>query len=362
MFRMLSREIVRNFKIYFILGFIFMSLATYSRVIFTELYELELLGSTRINFGTIVKFASLMIFLGSFGLALLSSLVDILFLKKLLLNTSPKIVLIIGIPMQTLTIILTLLFLDFIFIHTVPFFYNGPLRAFEPSEIVIIAVHLIVATGMSRVLIEIDHKLGPGNLWKMLSGRFFKPREEERIFMFIDLKSSTSFAEKIGHLEYSRFLQNCYQDFSIVDRYRADIYQYVGDEVVVSWNPKKGTKNDNFLKAFFAFTDLLKKKTDYYQKEYGITPFFKAGANIGPVIITEVGDIKREITYHGDTLNTAARIQEKCNELNAQLLISEPLYKLIKNKEAYRIDDVGTIHLKGKGKDVRLYRVAQLNH
>jgi len=106
----------------------------------------------------------------------------------------------------------------------------------------------------------------------------------------------------------------------------------------------------------------LKIKADYYQKEYGIVPYFKAGANIGPVIITEVGDIKREITYQGDTLNTAARIQEKCNDLDAQLLIPESLYQLVTNKKDYQIDDVGTIHLKGKNNDVRLYRVAQLGN
>lgn len=338
-----------------------MSLSGYSRYFFSALYSLDPLAYSTVSVADILKFAFMMIFLGSFGLALLSSMFDVLILKKLLINTSPKIALSIGIPAQALMIILIVHILDFVYYYTLPWIYYGPVSPNELTENMFLIVHLIVAVSISKVFIEIDRKLGPGNLWKMLSGKFIKPREEERIFMFIDLKSSTSFAEKIGHLEYSRFLQNCYQDFSIVDRYRADIYQYVGDEVVVSWNPKKGTDNDNFLKAFFAFTDLLKKKTDYYQKEYGITPYFKAGANIGPVIITEVGDIKREITYHGDTLNTAARIQEKCNELNAPLLISEPLFKLIKNKAAYKIDDVGTIHLKGKGKDVRLYRVAQLN-
>lgn len=359
---MLSREIIRNFKIYFLLGAIFMALSAYSRFYFSEMYRIEPLGISSIDLLDILKFVFLMIFLGSFGLALLSSMFDVLILKKLLKNTSPKIALSIGIPAQALMIILIVQVLDFIYVTTLPLIYEGPVEPTGPSENMFLIIHLIVAVGMSKVLIEIDRKLGPGNLWKMLTGKFFKPREEERIFMFIDLQSSTSIAERIGHLEYSKFLQSCFQDFSIVDHYRADIYQYVGDEVVVSWSPNKGVKNDNFLKAFFAFTDLLKRKREHYQKEYGISPYFKAGANIGPVIITEVGDIKREITYHGDTLNTAARIQEKCNDLKAQLLISESLYKLVNNKDAYQIDDVGTIHLKGKGKNVRLYRVAQLDN
>jgi len=184
----------------------------------------------------------MMIFLGSFGLALISSMFDILFLKKLLINTSPKTALIIGIPAQAIMIIVIMQFLGFVYIKTLPWVYNGTVSSLESPEIVFVVVHSIVAVGLSKILIEIDCKLGPGNLWKMLSGRFFKSREEERIFMFIDLQSSTTIAEKIGHLEYSKLLQNCFQDFSIVDQFRADIYQYVGDEVVVSWSPKRGSK------------------------------------------------------------------------------------------------------------------------
>jgi len=32
-------------------------------------------------------------------------------------------------------------------------------------------------------------------------------------------------------------------------------------------------------------------------------------------VVAEVGEIKTEIAYHGDTINTAARIQEQCNVL-----------------------------------------------
>ncbi|MBI0400748.1 adenylate/guanylate cyclase domain-containing protein [Cyclobacterium marinum] len=358
---MLSREIVRNFKIYFIVGFIFTTFSAYSRLILSEMYGIEVLGHPSVSFHVKMRFALLIIFLGSFGLALLSSIFDILIIKRLLTNNSLKIALIIGIPTQAIMIVLIVQFINFLYEHAILYVFGEPAIPLDVAEIVFGVIHLIMAVSLSKLLIAIDRKLGPGNLWKMLSGRFFKPREEERIFMFVDLKNSTPIAEKIGHLEYSRLLQDCFQDFSIVDRYRADIYQYVGDEVVVSWTLKKGLKNDNFLKAFFAFTDLLNKKSNYYQKKYGIDPFFKAGANVGPVIISEVGDIKKEITYHGDTLNTAARIQEKCNDLSAQLLISEPLYRLIEKKEAYQIDDVGSIHLKGKKKYVRLYRVAQIN-
>ena len=194
----------------------------------------------------------------------------------------------------------------------------------------------------------------------MLTGKFYRPREEERIFMFIDLQDSTPIAEKLGHIEFSNLLKDCFYDFAIVDDYRAEIYQYVGDEVVISWPLNQGFKNDNFLKAFFAFDGLLSKRVEYYEKQYGVKPYFKSGANMGPVVVTEVGEIKREITYHGDTLNTAARIQGMCNELKSQMLIPEGLYEKVKDTPVFTFEDLGSTRLKGKEKEVRLFKVTQV--
>jgi len=59
--------------------------------------------------------------------------------------------------------------------------------------------------------------------------------------MFIDLNDSTTIAEKIGDIEYNKFLNNFFYDItdSIIENY-GRIYRYVGDEVVVSWKLKKG--------------------------------------------------------------------------------------------------------------------------
>jgi adenylate cyclase len=356
---MLFREGLRHFKIYFVVGFIFMALAVSSRMILAVVYGISDPGYETIQAFGELEFSFLMTFLSAFLLALLSSLLDIIVLKRLVKTKSLGIALLIGFLAQAAMVILVVrLMLRFYG----QFMSSLSTEAVPPPkflDILFILVYLIAAVALSKLLIEIDRKLGPGNLWKVLSGKFFKPREEERIFMFIDMRGSTTIAEKLGHLEFSKLIRDVFRDFSIVDRYRTDIYQYVGDEVVVSWSPKNGFKNDNFLKAFFAFSNLLKNKSEYYQKNYGMDPYFKAGANFGPVIITEVGDIKREITYHGDTLNTAARIQGMCNDLEAQMLIPESVYELVKDTAGFQIDDVGCIALKGKQKEVRLYRVTQ---
>ena len=54
--------------------------------------------------------------------------------------------------------------------------------------------------------------------------------------MFIDLKDSTPIAEKLGHKDYFRFIRDFIYFISIaLIEYNGRIYQYVGDEIVVSW-------------------------------------------------------------------------------------------------------------------------------
>lgn len=205
---------------------------------------------------------------------------------------------------------------------------------------------------------QIDKKFGPGNLWRMLKGEFYDPKEDERIFMFLDLKSSTAIAERLGHIKYSRLLQDCFQDLSIVEMYDAEIYQYVGDEVVLTWDKETGLANSNCLRAYFDFKNTLKSRTEYYLAQYGIVPEFKAGLNIGKIIVAEVGEIKREIAYHGDAINTAARIQGQCNELGQSLLISESLQDRLQLDTEFSCQYVGDILLKGKSQKVNIFSVS----
>ncbi|WP_219011061.1 hypothetical protein [Aquimarina litoralis] len=47
--------------------------------------------------------------------------------------------------------------------------------------------------------------------------------------MFLDLNSSTSIAEKIGHMKYSQLIQDCFDQLDMTEDFGAEIYQYVGD-------------------------------------------------------------------------------------------------------------------------------------
>jgi len=209
------------------------------------------------------------------------------------------------------------------------------------------------------VILLVNDKYGPGVFAAFLLGKYFHPKKEERIFMFLDLRASTAIAEKLGEDRYFNFLKDVFEHATPSILYsKGEIYQYVGDEIVISWKTHKGTENANCIRCFFDIQRSLNDKADYYQEKYGVLPEFKAGLHYGYVMAGEIGVVKREIAFSGDVLNTAARIQSKCNELGVNILLSKFLLdKLNLQPDAYTPTMMGDIVLRGKEQSLALFTV-----
>jgi len=209
-------------------------------------------------------------------------------------------------------------------------------------------------------IVQINRKLGPGNLINLITGKYHKPRDECRIFLFLDLKDSTTIAENLGHNTYSKLLRNCYHDLTdIVIQYHADIYQYVGDEVVLSWKVKEDSQPLNCIGMYFAYEKKLNERQKFYLQKYNTKPEFKGGMDMGVVTVAEIGDIKREIAYHGDVLNTASRIQDQCKLLDKNLLISENVEEKLAKLNGFKKELIGDVNLRGKVNALKIYSLEQ---
>ena len=209
------------------------------------------------------------------------------------------------------------------------------------------------------VILQVRDKYGPGTFTAFLLGKYFRPKREERIFMFLDLRSSTTIAERLGEELYFDFLKNVFQHATpAIINAKGEIYQYVGDEIVISWKMKNGMENANCVRCFFDIQLDLRRRAAYYQETYGVTPEFKAGLHYGHVMAGEVGVVKRDIAFSGDVLNTAARIQAKCNELGVNILLSKFLLdKLSLPPHSFEPKKIGDMLLRGKQEKVVLYTV-----
>ena len=209
---------------------------------------------------------------------------------------------------------------------------------------------------VTQFMLQVNDKFGPGNLWKIFRGKYHTPKEELRVFMFLDLKSSTTIAENLGHQQYYHFLNAFYALISdpIINRY-GEIYQYVGDEVVVSWTAQKAIKNLNCLHCFFDIKSMIDRNQDIFLKNYGLVPEFKAGIHFGPITVGEIGIFKRDIVFTGDVLNTTSRIQSACNSYPVDILVSENTLALFDNLRPFEATFLDKIELRGKEKKINVF-------
>jgi len=208
--------------------------------------------------------------------------------------------------------------------------------------------------------VHLDRLLGPGVLLGYVTGRYHHPRREHRIFMFLDLKGSTELADGMAADRYFEFMHRYFAEMSepILET-NADIYQYVGDEVVLTWQMKSGLEEASCVRVFFLIQEQIRAHRDQFLTDYGVVPDFKAGVHAGEVIVAQIGEVKSEIVYNGDVLNTTARIQALCNELGHKLLVSTSLVSALSLDGDYVVEDLGAVPLRGKEEAVELCGITQ---
>jgi len=214
---------------------------------------------------------------------------------------------------------------------------------------------------LTLIFMLVSDKYGPGVFVSMLKGEYFQPRRQERVIMFLDLNSSTAIAEMLGEHTYFSFLKDTIKFITpVILKYQGEIYQYVGDEIVISW--KIDSKRQNSINCFLCFLEIqrkLKEVKEYYNGRYGLQPIFKAGIHYGIVMIGEIGVVKREIAHSGDTMNTAARIRSKCTEFKVNILFSESLLKFLKTSpDQFSINKLGSLTLRGKKNPLKLFTLS----
>jgi len=209
--------------------------------------------------------------------------------------------------------------------------------------------------------IQISNLHGKGVLWKYITGRYHKPTEVEHIFLFVDLRSSTTLAEKLGNKQFSSFLRDLFYDVSEgIVLSKGQVYSYVGDGLIVTWPWKDGIKNANCARCLFYIQNTLKQLESTYLERYGHAPKLKAGLHGGKAIVTWVGEIKREIVFHGDVLNTTSRLEGECNRLEQSLLISEELLNHLSLPANIKATYQDEITLRGKQRAIKIFSLEQM--
>lgn len=207
---------------------------------------------------------------------------------------------------------------------------------------------------ITQLLIELNEKYSPGVFIDILLGKYLEPKIETRIVMFMDLKDSTPIAEKLGSQRYFRFIREfIYQVSNALIENNGRIYQYVGDEIVVSWLYSRANVS-KAIKALVQARRNLNRQRNEFERLYGFTPEFRAGVHIGIVTVGEIGVIKKDLAMSGDTMNTAARIRTCCSDVDQKYIASKDFVDR-SDLDASQLVNLGMVELKGKAHEMELY-------
>jgi adenylate cyclase len=205
-------------------------------------------------------------------------------------------------------------------------------------------------------LLEVDGLLGQNVLLSFVTGRYYRPRVEQRIFLIIDLKGSTATAERLGEVDFHRLLSRFVNDLTgpIVTQ-KGQIHKYVGDEVIATWPLAQGLKDARCLRACFGAIERLADLGPSYEREFGQRVDFRAGLHCGPVVVGEMGTVKKEIALIGDTMNTAARIVDACRASGEPVIASAALLHQLAIPTGIAARALEPIRLRGKKSPVELF-------
>jgi adenylate cyclase len=333
------------------------------------LIEVGLLGNaaTYPTTGNQYDFKSNLIFfnLGGFIMGITQGWLEVVWLKK---RFEQKALWVKVISKTLIYLTLIIFFLLVLTLITSAFGSNNgqfPEAAFEDVKRFVgdfafwsVVIYIAVILNFALFFSEIKEYIGSRLLYNFILGRYHHPNQEIRIFMFLDMKSSTTIAENMGHAQYFQLIKAYYADMTnpILET-DGEIFQYVGDEIVVSWPEKKGLHKSNCIECFRKIENELLKKSHSYMTKFGLVPSFKAGFHIGEVTTGEIGIIKKDIIYTGDVLNTTARIQAECNTYNTKVLISNDLLKKLPKENKFSFTNIEKLSLRGKSEEIKIYSV-----
>lgn len=237
------------------------------------------------------------------------------------------------------------------FREVLTYFSLETLRDYTVAMIVFVFIYLFVR--MRRII-------GGRVLTNILLGRYDPPAYEDNVFMFLDLADSTRLAEELGDLKFQALVSRFFFDIdeAILD-HAGEPHRYVGDEVVVVWPLDDGVKDAMYIRCFFAIVDIIEENAKSYAQLFGVVPSFRAGFHGGTVVAAKCGDSRQEISYFGDTVNTAARVQELCKQTGHTVVVSGDLMSRIDLPPELKKMSLGRFAMRGKQKEMEVFSVGR---
>ncbi len=214
-------------------------------------------------------------------------------------------------------------------------------------------VFSVVCLIVFNLALAIASLIGGRTFLNFISGRYHNPIQESRFVLFVDIAGSTGLAEKLGGVGFHRFLDRTFRVLNMaVEDYRGEVLDYVGDEIIVTWTERLGAVDCRPLRCFISMRQELLRTSDQFEREFGVVPRIRGSLHFGPVIVGEIGDIKRAIVFNGDVMNTASRLEQLSRGVEGGFLASCTAMARFSSGPPCPVYEFGRMPIRGRADDI----------
>lgn len=211
------------------------------------------------------------------------------------------------------------------------------------------SVILLLLLDQSRSLI------GNQVFFALITGRYARPLEEQRLFLAIDMANSTALAARLGDRDAMRIVGRFLHALGEpVRAHGGSIDKYVGDQAIISWRLTARRPDAPALACALA----IRRTLTALKMEMGVELGFRITLHAGPVIVAQVGDQRREITYFGDTINSLSRLDSIAKEAGRDIILTADGWRHCRPVAGVMPVPLGPVTLRGRETPMEIVGVA----
>jgi adenylate cyclase len=236
----------------------------------------------------------------------------------------------------------------------------GVVNIYSARTLLIAVCLSLVPVAVVVMMFQAAGLVGYRTFMALLFGKYRRPYAERRFFLFVDVVGSTAIAERLGALEAHRFLAAVFSAVAEpIELCRGEIYQYVGDEIVITWVEADGVAEARALRCLFAMRAALAADANRFVERFGVQAELRAALHLGEVIAGEVGQVRRAIVFHGDVMNTTGRLEQATREVGCLFIASAVALAPLRPSPEIRTRDLGALALRGRVEPIHAFCVEQ---
>ena len=188
------------------------------------------------------------------------------------------------------------------------------------------AIFCVIVLVTVVFVMEMQALLGGRVIANTLLGNYAAPALKQRIFLIVDMVKSSEAATVLGDRRFHGFLSETFKLVeSSVEEAEGEIYTFIGDALIASWPLADKTRNGRALAATANMLNGLDAAAAKFEKRYGIRPRIRTVLHGGPVILGQYGEVRRQVTYLGEVLNVASRMERFAKQTDFEIIISQDL-------------------------------------